>query len=142
MEATSANPSSNEEREKEGGFGNTQKEQGWETRVDLKEGRVRPGLGPQHVGLLDIVKEDIGLVKAMVLMDYLSPYMGPEFAEGVSLTKEEIVMCKKACLSMQVSKKEKRFTNSKKITLLSYPLMMNKKGNNQGALLGWRRKNC
>lgn len=43
------------------------------TRVGLKWGLVRPGLGPQRLEQLGLEEEDIGLRQPMVLLDYPSP---------------------------------------------------------------------
>lgn len=43
------------------------------TRIDLEQGLVRAGLGPEHVDQLDLFKEDIGLKQPIIIKDYLSP---------------------------------------------------------------------
>ncbi|KAF7844038.1 reverse transcriptase [Senna tora] len=43
------------------------------TRVDLKEGKIRPGLGPKNLVDLNLEKEDVGLKSPIIIMDVLSP---------------------------------------------------------------------
>ncbi|KAJ1433087.1 hypothetical protein SESBI_06306 [Sesbania bispinosa] len=42
------------------------------TKIDLLEGKVRAGLGPEHLGLLNIHTEFIGLKKDPIILDYPS----------------------------------------------------------------------
>lgn len=140
-EDKSASLSRAENREKAGGPGAWQKGHGLETKMDLKEGKIRPGLGPQHFGLLDLSKEDIGLASPVVLMDYPSPEMGPEYDEGVKLTKEEIVLCKKACLSITGSKKERKSLQQEENYFVELPSDDEQETHQSGSILKVEEEN-
>lgn len=43
------------------------------TRIDLEEGKIRPGLGPNRIEELEIEKEDVGLKEPIIILDSLSP---------------------------------------------------------------------
>lgn len=74
------------------------------TRIDLKERRIRPGLGPMKIQDLDLEREDIGLAQPVIILDSLSPKRpcpkSPKEATTSSLDMnmgpEEISKCRRA----------------------------------------------
>lgn len=69
------------------------------TVIDVEKGVQRPGLGPQHVDLLGLQKEYIGLPTPNISLDYPSPFKGPAKYAGAVLSQVEIEKCRLACLA-------------------------------------------
>ncbi|KAJ1395657.1 Zinc finger, CCHC-type [Sesbania bispinosa] len=68
------------------------------TLVDLKQGKVRSGLGPSSLQLLNVETEDIGLKQHVVIMDCLSP---TNRYDGPILTPVDINKCHDAWLRLE-----------------------------------------
>ncbi|KAJ1410781.1 DUF1513 domain-containing protein [Sesbania bispinosa] len=67
------------------------------TRIDLISNLPQPGLGPNHLEMLQIQLEDIGLSKPTVLLDYPSPKINGSSSYSVILNYEEIAKCQLKC---------------------------------------------
>ncbi|KAF7824555.1 reverse transcriptase [Senna tora] len=84
-------------------------------RMDLKRELIRPGLGPAHLGDLDIEPEDIGLSCPVIIIDVKSPpkckpYFTPKGPSPIDLDEElsieEITRCREAIQNSQYKGKQ------------------------------------
>ncbi|KAF7828451.1 homeobox-leucine zipper protein HAT4 [Senna tora] len=83
--------------------------------MDLKRELIRPGLGPAHLGDLDIEPEDIGLSRPVIIIDVKSPpkckpYFTPKGPSPIDLDEElsieEITRCREAIQNSQYKGKQ------------------------------------
>lgn len=82
-------------------------------RIDLKEGIIRPGLGPADIEDIGLEKEDIGLSKPVVILDVASPNLdqmrvGKEIGLlglDIELSAEQINECRTRMLNSYPSGK-------------------------------------
>ncbi|KAJ1407196.1 Endonuclease/exonuclease/phosphatase superfamily [Sesbania bispinosa] len=70
--------------------------------VDLKQGKVRPGLGPTSLQLLNVATEDIGLKQHMVILDCLRP---TNRYDGPILTLVDIDKCRDAWMELELGRR-------------------------------------
>lgn len=94
--------------------------------IDLEEGLIRPGLGPQNLELLGLQTEYIGLKEPSVALDYPSPFKGPANLEGISLSSKEIAKCRKACSKIMYGgrnkiKNSKGYREYRELYYVDYP---------------------
>ncbi|KAJ1433128.1 hypothetical protein SESBI_06350 [Sesbania bispinosa] len=68
------------------------------TRVDLRKGKQRAGLGPECIRDIHIETEFIGLKDDVVILDYPSPQIRGTSKYGLTMTQEEIRRCKASWL--------------------------------------------
>ncbi|KAJ1400226.1 Zinc finger, CCHC-type [Sesbania bispinosa] len=65
------------------------------TLIDLIQGQLRAGLGPENINQLQIHKEFIGLKEPVTILDYPSPPRDPNLE--FPLSEEAIAKCKTRC---------------------------------------------
>ncbi|KAJ1427622.1 Zinc finger, CCHC-type [Sesbania bispinosa] len=68
-----------------------------------RQGKVRPGLGPSSLQLLNVATEDIGLQQHVVIMDCLSP---TNRYDGPILTPVDIAKCRDAWMELELGRRK------------------------------------